>query len=164
MDRLLRTLRALAAAEVDHVVVGGVAVVLRGHPRATVDLDLALDLATDNVARALEVLQTEGLRPRLPVPAEQFADPAVRREWVEQRHLVAFTLYDPQDALREVDLMATTPVDYPELRAAASPVPVAGLAVPVASVAHLVQMKRAAGRPQDLADVAALELLHGRCP
>jgi hypothetical protein len=31
--------------------------------------------------------------------------------------------------------------------------------VPVASRAHLIVMKRAAARPQDLADIAALEAL-----
>lgn len=50
MRSIVSILAALHAAEVDHVVVGGVAVVLRGHTRMTVDLDLALDLSADNAA------------------------------------------------------------------------------------------------------------------
>ena len=37
--------RSLTAAGVSFVVVGGVAVVLHGHARMTVDLDLVIDLA-----------------------------------------------------------------------------------------------------------------------
>ena len=157
--RILDLLAALNEADVVYVVVGGVAVVLRGHVRTTVDLDLALDLSADNLLPAMDVLRRQGLVPRLPVAAEQFADPAVRRAWVEERNLVAFTLHDPSDALREVDLLATSPVPFDELLAGSGVVDVAGVPVRVASVAHLLRMKRAAGRPQDLADVAALSQL-----
>lgn len=159
MRRILDLLAALNDAEVEYVVVGGVAVVLRGHVRATVDLDLALDLTADHLLPAMDVLRRQGLVPRLPVPAEQFADPEVRRAWVEDRNLVAFTLHDPSDALREVDLLATSPVPFEELLEGSSVVDVAGVPVRVASVAHLLRMKQAAGRPQDLADVAALSAL-----
>lgn len=36
-----------------------------------------------------------------------------------------------------------------------------GQAIRIASIDHLITMKEAAGRPQDLADVAALEALRG---
>lgn len=159
MRRILDLLAALDRAEVDTVVVGGVAVVLRGHVRMTVDLDLALDLAADNVLAVLEVLRDAGLVPRLPVPAEQFADPDVRRSWVEERNLVAFTLHDVNDPFREVDLLATTPIPFAELRQQADLLDVDGVPVRVASVEHLIAMKRASGRPQDLADADALSRL-----
>lgn len=159
MRRILDLLSALHQAGVDYVVVGGVAVVLRGHSRMTVDLDLALDLAADNVAGVLEVLKSAGLVPRLPVPAEQFADAAVRQEWVNERNLVAFTLHDPNDALREVDLLATTPIPFPALLAGSEVLIVDDVPVRVASVEHLITMKQSSGRPQDLADVDALSKL-----
>lgn len=160
MRRILDLLAALAQAEVDYVVVGGVAVVLRGHARMTVDLDLALDLAAENVLAVLAVLERAGLVPRLPVPAEQFADADVRTSWVEERNLIAFTLHDLDDPLREVDLLATTPIPFDELRASSDVMNVDGVQVRVASVEHLMAMKRATGRPQDLADAAALSNLH----
>jgi len=154
--RILDLLAALDAADVSYVVVGGVAVVLRGHARMTVDLDLALDLAADNVFTVLDVLREAGLVPRLPVPAEQFADEQVRRTWVEERNLVAFSLHDPTDALREVDLLATSPVPYDTLFAGSEVMSVDGVPVRVASVEHLITMKRSSGRAQDLADIEAL--------
>jgi predicted nucleotidyltransferase len=160
--RILNLLVTLNDAGVDYVVVGGVAVVLRGHVRMTVDLDLALDLTTDNLTAALGVLKAQGLVPRLPVAPEQFADPDVRRSWVEQRNLVAFTLHDPSDALREVDLLATTPVPFSTLLTSSDIVDVDGVPVRVASVEHLMAMKRLSGRAQDLADIEALSELTSR--
>ncbi len=43
-------LAALDAAGVRFVVVGGVAVVLHGHPRMTADLDLVVDLTASRLA------------------------------------------------------------------------------------------------------------------
>lgn len=159
MRRILDLLAALDAAEVSYVVVGGVAVVLRGHARMTVDLDLALNLAADNVLTVLDVLRKAGLVPRLPVPADHFADEQVRRSWVEERNLVAFSLHDPTDALREVDLLATSPVPYDTLVAGSDVMDVDGVSVRVASVEHLITMKRSTGRAQDLADIEALSQL-----
>lgn len=160
MRPLLSILRALDEAGVSFVVVGGVAVVLQGHARMTVDLDLALDLTTENAAAVVQVLIGCGLQPRLPVRAEDFADADLRASWVTKRHLVAFTMHDPDDPFREVDLLATSPVPYAELAADADVLTIEGVSVPVASVNHLLAMKRHTGRPQDLADVAALSALH----
>lgn len=157
----LDVLTALDAAGVRYVVVGGVAVTLQGHMRATVDLDLVIDLLTENVSTAVEALQGLGLVPRLPVPASSLADEATRREWVEERNLTVFSMHDPLDPRREVDLFADPPIDPVELLARADRMRLGTLSVPVASRGDLIAMKRLAGRPQDLADVAALEALDG---
>lgn len=161
VEPLVAILRALSQAEVDFVVVGGVAVVLQGHPRLTADLDLVVDLEVENVRLALGVLQKAGLRPRLPVPAQDFADPNVRQAWIEERNLTVFSLHDPTDPLREVDIFADPPIPLHRLLGQASFVDIGGVTVPVASRRHLIEMKEAAGRPQDLADIAALWALEG---
>ncbi len=74
MTEIERVLHALEAAGVRYLVVGGVAVVLHGHPRLTADLDLALALDTGNVRAAFAALAGLGYRPRVPVTAESFAD------------------------------------------------------------------------------------------
>lgn len=160
MSLLLDVAAALEKAGVAYVVAGGMAVVLHGHPRTTVDLDIALDLGRDNVERALAVLDDLGLTPRLPVPASDFADDEVRESWVRERNLIAFTMHDPQDARREVDLFAHPPISFDELWAASVVLPVAGVPVRVVSVEHLVAMKRVSDREQDRADIAALERLY----
>jgi predicted nucleotidyltransferase len=151
--------RALSAASVRYVVVGGTAVVLQGHARLTVDLDLVVDLAPEQVSAALEALTGIGLRPRLPVDPQAFADPATRRSWVEQRNLLVFSLFHPEQPRCEVDLFATEPLPFDELYTDASTFRIAGVDVRVASRAHLIAMKRQAGRPRDLDDIAVLEAL-----
>lgn len=150
---------ALAAADVSYVVVGGTAVVLQGHARMTVDLDLVVDLAPDSLRRSLTALLALGLRSRLPVDPYDFANPVLREQWRTERNLTVFSLYDPDDPFREVDLFAAEPLPFADLVAAATNVDIAGVPVPVASIEHLIQMKRAVGRPRDLEDVAALERL-----
>ncbi len=76
-------------------VVGGVAVVLHGHPRFTADLDLVLDLDVANVTRALDVLAAKGFRPRPPVPIADFADPEKRRSWIDEKGLMVFSRWRP---------------------------------------------------------------------
>lgn len=155
-------LAALTRADVRFVVVGGVAVVLHGHPRMTADLDLVIDLATGPVDRAMDVLTGMGLVPRLPVPPAAFADPATRARWAAERNLTVFTLVDPAGSLLEVDLFAHSPLPFEPLWAGSVHVLVGETEVRVASIDDLITMKRAAGRPQDLADISALEEIRGR--
>lgn len=151
--------RALHAVGARYVVVGGTAVVLQGHARLTVDLDLVLDLSPEQAVTAVRALTGVGLQPRLPVDAESFADAATRRVWVEQRNLKVFSMFDPDSARREVDLFATEPLPFEELHADARTFVIAGVPVRVASRRHLIVMKRQAGRARDLDDIAALEAL-----
>jgi hypothetical protein len=156
---LLGLLRALDRAGVRVVVVGGVAVVLQGHARLTADLDLVVDLAPDNVRATLAVLTEQGLAPRLPVPVAQFADADTRLRWVRERNLTVFSLHDPTDPRRAVDLFAEPPLPFEELWAAADVLRIDDVTVRVASVDHLIAMKELAGRAQDLADIEALRSL-----
>lgn len=157
-------LAQLNSAGVRYVVVGGVAVVLHGHARLTADLDLAIDLTSGHPAQAVQALLDMGLVPLLPVEPSDFADATTRQQWVEERNLKVFTFYDPADPLRQVDLFAENPVPFEELWQRAVEVELSHTSFRIASIADLVSMKRKAGRPQDLADVEALELLQSGKP
>jgi len=56
---------ALTDAEVEFVVGGGVAAVLHGVERVTLDIDLALDMDPANVEKFLHVIRGLGLQPRV---------------------------------------------------------------------------------------------------
>lgn len=147
---------ALDRADIRYVVVGGVAVVLHGHARMTVDLDLVVDLERDAARAAVDALLSLGLQPRLPVDPHDFAETDTRQVWIDTRNLQVFSFYDPTNPMREVDLFAAYPMAFEDLVSDASRVHVGGVSVPVASLEHLISMKQAAARPQDLSDVAAL--------
>jgi hypothetical protein len=150
---------ALDAADVRYVVVGGVAVVLHGHPRLTADLDLAVDLEPAAARTSIRALTGLGLRPRASVRAEDFADPDVRSSWKRERGMLVFSMVDPADPLRAVDLFVDEPIPFEELYERSLTLDVAGTPVRVASIRDLITLKQQAGRPQDEADIAALREL-----
>jgi hypothetical protein len=76
---------ALHEAGVRNVVVGGVAVVMQGHVRTTVDLGLVIDLAVEPATAAMDALGRLGLLPRIPVEPRAFADESKRLDWVPVR-------------------------------------------------------------------------------
>jgi hypothetical protein len=88
---------ALEAADVRYVVVGGMAVVMSGHVRATVDLDVVVDLEPEPATRAMRALQQLGLQPRVPVTPADFADPGIRNQRIEDKHMRVLSFYDPQN-------------------------------------------------------------------
>ena len=148
--------KALADAEVDYVVVGGLAVIMHGHLRATRDLDLVIGLETDNCSKAMTALSAIGLRPRLPVTMADFTDPAKRKDWVETRNMLVFQLWDPANPERSVDIFVREPLDFEAMFADAVVKDLDGTPIRVAAISHLIQMKQAARRPQDLDDIEAL--------
>ncbi|MDP9194041.1 MAG: nucleotidyl transferase AbiEii/AbiGii toxin family protein [Acidobacteriota bacterium] len=141
------------------VVVGGLAVVIHGHARLTVDIDLVLDLETGNVRRAIDALTARGLRPLLPVNALDFAVTETRREWVETRNLQVFTMQDPGNPLLTVDLFAREPIPFDDLWSRAETIVLGGREIHVAALDDLIAMKRVAARPQDLLDIEKLEAI-----
>jgi hypothetical protein len=66
---------ALNAADIKHLVVGGLAVNPDGYERLTRDLDLVIGLEPENIIRGLRALLGLGYRMSIPITPEQFADP-----------------------------------------------------------------------------------------
>lgn len=156
-DELFEILTSLADAEVRFLVVGGVAVVLLGHPRMTADLDLVLDLDSANAKAALLVLAAKGFRPRPPVPLQAFADPVIRRSWIEEKGLTVFSLWSPLAPGTEIDLFVEEPFDFAQAFARAEFVQLGASQVPVVSLADLIELKQRVARPKDLDDIAHLQ-------
>lgn len=145
---------ALSRAKVPFAVAGGYAVALHGAVRGTVDLDIVLRLKKRDFIAAEAALRGLGLTPRLPVTAAEVFD--FREEYIRERNLVAWSFVDGRDPTRLVDIVITH--DLAKMRAAR--VRSGGRRLPVLSVADLVAMKKASGRPQDLEDIRALKELH----
>jgi hypothetical protein len=151
--------RALHEADIRYVVVGGLAVVLHGHARLTVDVDLIVDLKEDQAARAIAALTGLGLRPRVPVEPKDFARPAIRESWIRERGMQVFSMYDPSNPMRVVDLFVHHPVPFEELWSRSILFELWGTTVRVASIPDLIRLKRLSGRLQDAADIERLEAI-----
>ena len=146
----------LAAARIRFVVVGGLALLLHGLDRLTADVDLAIDLSTDAALEAVRALTRGGYRAMAPVDPVSLANPELRREWQTTRNMKVFSFWDTTNTRPTVDVMLAPVVSFDELWADAALTSIGGIEVRIASVQHLIRMKEAAGRPQDLADLERL--------
>lgn len=152
--------RALNQAQAEYLVVGGVAVIAHGHMRLTNDLDLVLSLSSERLPAALRALASVGLRPRIPVDIQHFANPELRLQWQEEKGMVVFNLFHLSDSDLVVDIFVVEPFDFAvEYRDAKLQEFAPGLLVPVVSLSRLIAMKTEVGRPQDLIDAEKLGIL-----
>jgi hypothetical protein len=146
----------LAAARIRFVLVGGLALVLHGLDRLTADVDLVIDLSAESAQAAVQALTAAGYRALAPVDPVALADPEQRREWQAVRNMQVFSFWDSSNTRPTVDIILSPAVPFDDLWTSASVVNLGGHAVRVASIEHLIRMKAAAGRPQDLADIERL--------
>lgn len=147
---------ALDKAQVRYVVVGGLAVILHGHIRLTQDLDLVIDLDPVNCRKALEALESIGLKPRLPVVMQDFADPKKREDWYRNKHMLVFQLWDPKNVQRSIDVFVREPVQFGDLWRDSDVKVYDGVPIRIASIAHLIAMKTGTGRIRDQDDIEKL--------
>ncbi len=141
-------LAEFVGADVRFVVLGGYAVGHHAKPRATKDLDLLLSREGDNLQRAATALARFGASGSVVADVRSLGSDEIVYMGVPPVH---------------VDMMARADgIDTEEVIVRAVRVDVGGLLIPFISLEDLIANKRAAGRPQDLADVASLESLAAR--
>lgn len=161
-----RIFRSLNKSGVQYVVIGGIAVNLHGAERATGDLDIAISLTGDDTAKFVSAVKELKLVPRVPVQIEDFADPQKRKEWIEQKNMKVFTVYNPRDPLEHIDIMIDHVVDFSTLYKNRVMMKLREIEIPVAGIPDLIVLKEAAGRGRDMIDVEALkkiqELVNGK--
>ncbi len=150
-------LQALRDEGVAFVLVGGFAVQLHGFVRSTLDIDLVVAMDEANLRRVVVVGKRFGLAPVIPAPIDALADVAQLDRWYREKGMLAFALREPGIAGTVIDVLVHPEVPYAELAAQAVPMSLFGKTVAVASIDHLLVMKRAANRPKDRIDVEALE-------
>ncbi len=86
-----KLLAALAASEVDFAVVGGLAVILNGYPRLTLDADILVNDAPENIQRLLHCLSQWGEGWARELKVEDFAPQEGSIRVMEEFDLDIFT-------------------------------------------------------------------------
>ncbi len=147
----------LNEAGVRYLVVGGMAVVAHGYLRLTVDVDLFVDLAEDNLRKCLTVFEKLRYVPRPPVALTDFLCQENRRRWRIERNLLVFSLWNPDHPSTEVDLFNEEPFPFTDGLARSVRIDLSQhIRVPVIGLDDLICMKQKAGRPKDLDDIEQL--------
>jgi hypothetical protein len=132
----------LNAHGVEFMVVGAHALAVHGHVRATKDMDVWVRPDSRNAARVMAALRSFGA-PVESVTDSDFAVPGI-------------TFQIGVDPVRIDVITAIEGVDFESAWPNRVPADYGGEPVFVISRADLIKNKLAAGRPQDIADVAAL--------
>lgn len=136
-------LAEFARYEVRYALLGGYAVGVYANARATKDLDLLISGEGDNLERVAAALAAFGA-PRHVVEAARAMAPTE-------------IVFLGQPPLRVDLLRSADGIDTEDALLRVNVLDVADLRIPVLALDDLLANKRAAGRPQDLADVVALE-------
>ena len=158
LDQVISVVQALNDASVRYLIVGGLAVNAHGHVRYTNDLDLVISLEPANIRRGLDTLAGIGYRPKIPVTSEQFADPRLRDQWRTEKGMVVLNLWSEQHRESPVDVFVHEPFDFSHEHRSAKIFPLTDtISAPFVSLPTLLRMKKEAGRPRDLIDIAELK-------
>lgn len=154
-----RILNELHRRKIKYLVVGGLAVNLYGYDRITGDLDIILLMTDVNVKKFIKVAERFKLKPRLPVALQDLAVPRLRKSWIKERNMKAFTLYNPRNDAEHVDIVIDHPVDFQKAYKKREQIASAGMNISLISLADLITMKKAAGRDRDKIDIKALTFI-----
>lgn len=139
---------AFDAAGIEYALCGGLALAVHGHPRATMDIDLLV--TRDSLAESTRVAKQAGFD----VPGRKMVF-GLRTGTPHEVHRVS--KIDPTThALMSLDLLVVSP-DLEPVWADRRIIGWGARTVSVVSREGLATMKRIAGRPQDLVDIAILE-------
>jgi hypothetical protein len=142
----------LVRHDVDFVVIGGVAAIGHGSQRTTQDVDFVASTDADNLAR-LEAALAELDAQLWGVDAQLLGIELDARTLAEGGNFTLVTRAGGLDFFNEVPGGGP----YEEVRARSVIADLGdGLQVRVAGIDDLLAMKRAAGRPRDLQDIATL--------
>ena len=136
-------LSVFAEEGVKYLLVGAYALAVHGNVRATGDIDLWVECTGENATRIMTALERFGA-PLHQIERQDFETPGI--------------VFQIGVAPRRIDILtAIDAVDFDAAWSERQEVEVAGMRVPVISRHHLLQNKRATGRPQDQADALWLE-------
>lgn len=139
------------------MVAGGIAVNLYGIERATADIDIVLRLDKENISRFVEVAKKLGLKPKLPVKLDDFIDTDKRKEWIEDKGMTVFSLYDSKNPFFLLDIFVEMPFDFAEVYKQRKRIMFEDIVIPVIPIEKLIEMKEKSDRPQDKADIYYLK-------
>ena len=148
---LFQIIDAFEKEELQYAIIGGYAMALHGLVRATVDIDFVLNLNKNDFEKAEKILLTLGLQSRLPISANDVI--TMRKEYIENRNLLAWSFVDHKNFTRQVDILITH--DLKKMDCVR--ISVGGRKISVASLPQLLKLKKISARPQDLIDIENIQ-------
>ncbi len=148
--KIIELVQALKKEKINYLIVGGYAVNFHGYSRNTVDIDLVIKFSLTNLKKIEKLLQTMGLKSKLPIDAVSVFK--FRDEYINNRNLIAWNFYNEHDPTDQVDIIIAH--DISEFKS--EKFIVKNVEMKVISKDDLIQMKKNSGRDKDLLDIKEL--------
>ena len=99
-------------AELQYIVVGGVAMNLLGYPRFTGDIDILLALDSANLERMAVLMKRMGYEQRLPVSVEELGDEKKALRLIKEKNLIAYTFSNPKEPQFGIDVIVGESLNF----------------------------------------------------
>ena len=155
----LDILQTLNRAGVKYLVIGGVAAIYHGVPRATFDLDLSVWLAPGNLKRLGVVMEAMGFTPKAPAAVTGLASARTRREWTQRKRMKVFAFEELKPPFRLVDIMVKPLPNFHEVYRRRVKVHDRGVTIPLMPIPELMRTKMRTGRLKDQEDIEYLRFI-----
>lgn len=139
---------------VDYVLIGGLAILLHGIERATMDIHVTVAMTPDNLSALVEMARELGMTPVLPVALESLSNLDQWVQWHRERNLEAFALRAPGLSGVTLDILLYPPVDYAPIRSRSVTFLAGNISIVVASIDDMIALKQAVDRPIDFASLS----------
>jgi len=151
-------LLTLAKYKVNYILAGGVAAVLHGVERVTMDIDIALEMEEANLQRFISAIDAMMLKPRVPVASDFILNPKNRELLVTEKNALVFTYNHPSNPFFHLDIFLTEALSYPELAKDSEIIELEGVQIRLVSIKKLISLKKCVDteRPKDIHDIMVL--------
>jgi len=145
----------------EFIVCGGVAAIIHGVERTTLDLDISVSFKPENIQTLLTTIDTIGLRPRVPVDPVILANPEEVEKLVDNKHAIVFTFDHPDNPYLHLDIFLSRKLRYDQLLPHSIEIPFHKHNLRVLTAQYLLDLKKAIQPPRekDKMDIAILEKL-----
>lgn len=139
--KIEKVFRALNESDIKYVLIGGLASIVYGVPRTTVDIDIAIEPTEKNIKKVIKTLSHIGLTPEISEPIEILG--------------VGGTTFENE---LEIDVLTDVPnIAFSELWEKRKIIVYKKVKLPVISLELHIALLRKIGRKKDLEDVKYLE-------
>lgn len=148
---LIEVINSLEKHKVNYALVGGYALALHGLVRATIDVDLVIQINKNQFMLIEKALNDIGLKSRLPISAKDVFN--FRKEYITKRNMIAWSFVDYNAPSKIVDIIITEDLKKIKVKKISA----MGKKISIASLSDLLRMKTDTGRAKDALDVEGIK-------
>lgn len=137
-------LEDLRASGLEFIVCGGIAAILHGVERSTLDINLSVSL----ISLLITALENVGLEPRLPLEPHMLGKPAFVKSMLEEKQAVVFTFFHPKKRYLHLDIFIKPELSYDNLKPFSEAIPFRGASLLVLTAVKLLELKEGIDPPR----------------